>query len=633
MPYGYNGKILHINLTDGTTWVETPDEIFYRTYMGGGCLGAYYLLKETKPGIDPLGPDNILVLAPSILTGAPGAGFSRHAVVTKSPLSGVFLDSQAGGFWGPELKFSGYDAVIIKGKSPKPVYLWIKDGAVEIRDAAAVWGKNTGDSQEMIRKELDEPKARMLLIGQAGENLVRFACIINELKDANGRGGSGAVMGSKNLKAVVCRGTQKFAMKDPVTFMEHAKWFNQNFEKNPANRGGKMFGTSEYVEYQMDHEEFPTRNFQSGHIESGEALSGLAMKETILIKNEGCYACSVACKRVVKSEGKYAVDPQYGGPEYETCASLGSDCGIVDLVAVAKGSELCNKYALDTISTGVTIAFAMECFEKGLLTLEDTDGLTLKFGDADIMLRLIEVIAHREGKLGNLLAEGSLRAAQKIGKGAEKYAMHTRGVEIAMHDARAKSGVGLGYAVGAIGGDHVVIEHDTDFDEFAPELFLEQVKSLGLLRRLNATVLNGDKIRNFVYLQNHFSFMDTLTICVLTFAPVRSFTMKMMIDMMDAITGWENSLWEVMKAGERRTNLARVFNYREGLRRKDDTLPDRMFEPLQKKMLVDLQLDRKEFDEAIDLYYEMMNWDKEGKPRKAKLIELDVAWAMNEIYE
>jgi aldehyde:ferredoxin oxidoreductase len=356
------------------------------------------------------------------------------------------------------------------------------------------------------------------------------------------------------------------------------------------------------------------------------------MRETILVKSEGCYACAVACKRVVKAEGKYNVDPSYGGPEYETCSALGSNCGITDLVAVAKANELCNKYSLDTISTGATIAFAMECYERGLLTKEDTDGMELKFGDADTMLKLIEIIANRKGKIGDILAEGSKRAADIIGKGADMYAMVSRNVELAMHDGRAKGGVGLGYAVGAIGGDHVVVEHDTDFDEYAPDIFLEQVKCLGLLRRINAKSVASDKVRNFCYLQNHFSFFDTLTLCVLTFAPVRSFTMKMLIDMMDAITGWENSLWEVMKVGERRTNLARVFNYREGLRRKDDKLPDRMFEPLKKRELEDIQLDRKEFDDAIDLYYEMMNWDEEGRPRKAKLIELDVAWAINEIY-
>ena len=631
MPCGYNGKILHVNLTDDSSWIETPDEMFYRTYMGGGCMGAYYLLKKTKAGIDPLGPDNLLIMAASILTGAPGAGFSRYAVITKSPLSGVFLDSQAGGFWGPELKFSGYDAIIIKGKSPKPVYIWIKDGVLEIRDAASVWGKTTGDAQAAIRAELNEPKARMLLIGQGGENLVRYACILNELKDANGRGGSGAVMGSKNLKAVVCRGTQKIEMNNQEAFMNHSKWFEKNFKKNPANRKSNMFGSSHYIEFQMNHEECPTNNFQTGYIEGGEALSGHAMKETILVRGESCYACPVACKRMVKAEGKYSVDPQYGGPEYEACAALGSNCGITDLIAVAKGNELCNKYSLDTISTGATIAWAMECFEKGLLTLEDTNGLTLGFGDADTMLMLIEMIAYRKGKLGNLLAEGSLRAGKIIGKGAEKYAMQTRGVELAMHDGRAKSGVGLGYAVGATGGDHVV-ELDTYFDDYAPKVFCEQAKPLGLLRRLNGQVKNNDNIRSFVYLQNHFSFMDALTVCIHTFAPVQSFTLKALIDMMDAITGWENSLWEVMKVGERRTNLARVYNFREGLRRKDDTLPDRMFEPLKKRQLPEVVLDRKEFGDAIDLYYEMMNWDEEGKPRKGKLAELDIAWAIKEIY-
>jgi aldehyde:ferredoxin oxidoreductase len=633
MPYGYNGKILHIDLTNGKTKVEEPDEVFYRTYMGGGCLGAYYLLKETDPGVDPLSPDNVLILAASILTGAPLAGFSRHAVITKSPLTGAFLDSQAGGFWGPELKFSGFDAIVITGKSPKPVYLYIHNGEVEIKDASYLWGKVTGESQEEIREEIGEKKARMLLIGPGGENLVRYACILNECKHVNGRGGSGAVMGSKNLKAVVCRGTLKPEFADKEQVIEHGKWFSKNFMNNPANRSGHDYGSADYLSQQVEMEELPTHNFSEGNIKDGEKLSGTYMAETILTKRERCYACPVTCKRVVETGEPYNVDPYYGGPEYETLASFGSNLGITNIEFVAKAHELCNKFSLDTISTGGVIAFAIDCFKNGLLKKEDCDGLELEFGNEELVIKLIQKIANRDGEFGKLLGEGSKIAAERIGNGAEYYAVHTKGMEMALHDPRVKTGVGLGYACSALGGDHVVVEHDNDFDEYAPQVYLDQVKCLGLLRRINSQYIGPEKVRNFVYLQDHFSFMDSLSLCVLTFAPVRSFTMKHLIDIMDAITGWENSLWEVMKVGERRTNLAKVFNIREGFRRKDDKLPDKLFEPLKKQHMEDARINRQEFENAIDLYYEMMNWDEEGRPRKARLHELDISWAIEEIYQ
>jgi len=632
MPLGYNGKILHVDLTTSKHWIEEPDEVFYRTYMGGGCIGAYYLLKEMKPYVDPLGPDNVIVFAVSILTGAPLAGFSRHSVATKSPLTNAYLDSEAGGFWAPELKFSGFDAIVVKGIASKPVYLYIHDGEVAIRDAQQVWGKVTGEAQELIRKELDEPKARMLMIGPGGENLVKYACILNECKHANGRGGAGAVMGSKNLKAVVCRGTKKPEFHDNARILEHAKWFGDNFMKNPANKSGHDFGSADYVSHQVELEEFPTKNFKFGSIKNGEELSGTYMAETILEKGERCWACQVACKRVVKTGAPYNVDPQYGGPEYETLAAFGSNLGITNIEYVAKANELCQKYSIDTISAGMTISFAIECFENGILKKDDTEGIELEYGNEALVLDLIERIAFRKGKLGNLLAEGSKKASEMIGGGSDRYAIHTKGMELALHDPRVKTGVGLGYACSPVGGDHVVVEHDNDFDEFAPKIFVEQVKPLGLLRRINSKYIGPEKVRNFVYLQNHFSFMDSLTLCVLTFAPVRSFTMKHLIDIMDAITGWENSLWEVMKLGERRVNLAKAFNIREGFGRKDDILPVRMYEYLKKSNLEDARIDKEEFNAAIDLLYEMMNWDSEGRPRKAKLHELDLGWVIGEIY-
>jgi aldehyde:ferredoxin oxidoreductase len=632
MPLGYNGKILHVNLTEGKHWIEEPDEVFYRTYMGGGCIGAYYLLKEMKPNTDPLGPDNVMVFAASILTGTPLAGFSRHAVTTKSPLTNAFLDSEAGGFWGPELKFSGFDAIVVKGKSEKPVYLYIKDGEVSIRSAEKVWGKVTGEAQELIREETGEPKARMLMIGPGGENQVKYACILNECKHSNGRGGSGAVMGSKNLKAVVCRGTRKPEFHDKERIIEHGKWFGANFMNNPANKSGHDFGSGDYVSHQVELEEFPTKNFKYGSIEDGEKLSGTYMAETILEKGERCWACQVSCKRVVKTGAPYNVDPFYGGPEYETLSAFGSNLGITNIEYVAKANELCNKYSLDTISTGMTISFAVECFENGILKEDDTDGLKLEFGNEALVLDLIDRIAFRKGKLGELLAQGSKKASELIGKGSEKFAIHTKGMELALHDPRVKTGVGLGYACSPVGGDHVVVEHDNDFDEFAPEVYVEQAKPLGLLRRINSQYIGPEKVRNYVYLQNHFSFMDSLTLCVLTFAPVRSFTMKHLIDIMDAVTGWETSLWEVMKLGERRVNLAKAFNIREGYGRKDDILPERMYESLTKEHFDDAKIDKTEFNKAIDLLYEMMNWDEDGKPRKAKLHELDLGWVIDEIY-
>jgi len=646
MPNGYNGKILRVDLTTKQISVEEHDEVWYRTYMGGGCMGAYYLLNEMEKGVDPLSPDNLLIMAPSIMTGAPAAGLSRHAVVTKSPLTHTFLDSQGGGWWAPELKFAGYDAIVIKGKSENPCYIWIKNGAVEIRDASHVWGKITGEAQEDIRAELGEPKARMLIIGPGGENMVKYACILNECKHANGRGGSGAVMGSKNLKAVVVKGDSKslkFADYDKI--LKISKWFAENYMDNPSNKSGYYFGSADYLTHQTEWSELPTNNFALGNIKDAENLSGTTMAETILTKRERCFACPVTCKRVVKTGAPYNVDPFYGGPEYETLSALGSNCGIVDLEAVAKANELCNKYSLDTISTGVTIGFAMECYEKGLLAAEDCDGLDIRFGNKDVMLELVERIAHRKGRIGNLLADGVKILSEKIGKGSENFAIHTKGLEVALHDPRVKTGVGMGYACGAIGGDHVVVEHDNDFDEFAPDIYVEQAKPLGILRRVNSMSVGPEKVRNFCYLQDHFSLFDSLTICVLTFAPVRTFKMKHLVELLDAVTGWETSLWELMKLGERRTNLAKAFNYREGFRRKDDKLPERFYSALVKenipivefpgmnkeKMLAP-KIDKEEFDAAIDLMYEMMNWEEDGRPRKARLHELDVGWAVEKIY-
>lgn len=630
MPYGYNGKILRVDLSTQDIRVEENDEYFFRTYMGGATLGAYYLLKEQKAGVDPFSPENIIVFACSIVTGTPAPGFSKNAIVSKSPLTGAIGDTQAGGFWGPELKFAGYDAIVVKGKAKSPVYLFIQDGKVEIRKAAHLWGKTTGEVEQIIHKEHSDSRIRVLAIGCAGENLVRFANVLSDCIHAAGRLGLGAVMGSKNLKAIAVRGHNRIKIKDEETVRKWSRWFARNFMDNPSNQGFHDWGTAQLVSSLNLRGELPTRNFQTGFFEGADGISAETMHETIFQKSEGCYACPAKCKRVVEAKEPYSIDPTYGGPEYETIAALGSNCCIDDIVAVAKGNELCNKYGLDTISTGAVIAFAMECYEKGIITREDTEGIDLRFGSAEVMINLIEMIARRRG-IGDILAEGSKRAAEKFSKDAERFAVQVKGEELAMHDGRAKGMVGFAYALSPIGADHVVVEHDLDFDFDAPDIFIEQMKSLGLLKRCKTSGMDHQKMRMFCYLQNHFSFMDCLCLCVFVFAPVRTFKMAHMVEICSAVTGWEMSLWEIMKLGERRVNMFRAFNVREGFTPDDDWLPQRMFEPIQSGPLKGSKYSQDELREMRTLYYQMRNWDKEGKPTLAKLIELDLEWIAKEL--
>jgi aldehyde:ferredoxin oxidoreductase len=628
MAYGYNGKILRVDLSAGKISVDEPDEIFYRRYMGGRGIALYYLLKELKPGTDPLSPDNLLIFAPSVITGAPIQGTSRFTVASKSPLTGTYGEGEAGGHWGPELKFAGFDAVIIRGKAKKPVYLWIHDGKAEIRDAGGIWGKPTKEAQEGIRGELGDDKIRVAQIGPAGEKLVRFACVVNELQDVNGRGGMGAVMGSKNLKAIAVRGTKRIEMKDPEKVNALVKWFNENFPKNPDVPGLRNIGTSQLVLALNASGGLPTRNFHEGSFEGAEEISGERMKETILIGRRACFACSVACKRVVKVDEPFKVDPAYGGPEYESIAALGSCCGVSDMKAVVKANEICNAYGMDTISTGVAVAFAMECFENGILTKEDTGGIDLRFGNAGAMVKMVENIAKREG-LGDILAEGVKRAAERIGRGAERFAIHVKGKEVPMHEGRWKTGVGLGYAVSPTGADHVQMEHDPCFE--TKGLFLDQLRPIGILEPVDSLDLGPRKVRLFTYLQHWWSLGNCLDICLFTTAPVRVWTIPQVVEMVNAVTGWDTTTWELMKVGERATTMARAFNVREGFTKDDDWLPERFFQPIEGGPLKGTKLSKEVVRKAIATYYQMMGWGEDGVPTKAKLEELDVGWVADKI--
>lgn len=624
MPFGYTGKIVRINLSTAQIKIEEPGELFYRKYYGGKGFVAYYLLQEVPPHSDPLGAENKLIFATGILTGVPVAAMSRFSVGAKSPLTGAFGQSEGGGFWGPELKKAGYDALIIEGKAPAPVYIHIHDDKIEIKDARHLWGKDTGDVQDSIRKELKDQNVRIAQIGPGGEKLVRFACIANELKHFNGRNGLGAVMGSKNLKAVAVRGTRKIPLYDEAKVKEIGKRFVAGFMDHPLSRTLYEYGTSAGVPALNAGGNLPTRNFVKGEFEGADKISGQTMAGTILQKREGCYACAIRCKRVVKVEKEqFAVDPKFGGPEYETIGSFGSLCEIDDLELIAKANELCNRFTIDTISTGAVVAFAMECFEKGLLGKEDLDGMELAFGNGEGVLQLIEKIARREG-IGDLLAEGSLRAAQKIGKGALDFVLCVKGQELPMHDPRAKYGLGLGYAVSEIGADHMVAAHDPLLAQEG--IILESVAPLGILEPASPLELTPRKIRNFCYLQQWWCFHNMAGICHFGPVPRGSLPITDVVELLRAATGWDASLWEIMKSGERVINMARMFNLREGFTKADDIIPERLFAPLENGKLQGHALPREEFQKSVEMYYAMMGWNGEGVPSKAKLAELDVDW-------
>ncbi len=611
MAYGYSGKILRVNLSNREMATEEPDETFYRRYMGGRGFVNYYLLKELKPKVDPLGPDNKLIFATGVITGGRIGGSGRNSAGAKSPLTNGFGEAEAGGYWGPELKRAGYDAIIFEGKSEKPVYLWISDGKPELRDAKKLWGKTTLETEQAIRKELGDRLVKVAQIGPAGEKLVRLSCIINDVTRAYGRTGLGAVMGSKNLKAVAVRGKKPPAVADNEKIKEIVKWTSENYSK-----GFQDTGTAGGVPWLSDSGGLPTRNFREGVFEGAKAISGETMRDTILVNRGTCYACPVKCKRMVKIDKPYKVDPAYGGPEYETIGSLGSCCGIDNLAAIAKGNELCNAYSLDTIGVGTTIAFAMECFENGLITKKDTDGIELRFGNADAMVKMVEMIAKREG-IGDMLAEGVMRAAGKIGKGASEFAMHVKGQEFPMHEPRYKLGMGMGYVISPTGADHMQSIHDGGSGKHPGGLL-----RLGVLEGRPANDLSPSKVRMFVYQQHWNSFRNCAGVCV--FLP---YSFNQHAEIIQAITGWDVTTWELMKVGERGTTMARAFNVREGFTRADDVFPKRMHEAFTSGPLEGIAVGEERLSEAVSVYYDMMGWNREtGVPTRGKLQELDVEW-------
>lgn len=620
---GVHGKILHINLTTGETHIEQPHEDFYRLLVGGRAMTAYLLLRDLPPDTDPFSPDNMLIFTPGIMQGTNLPGSGRHGMGGKSPLTGAIASSEVGGWWGHEFKRTGFDALIIRGRAKSPVYVWIKDEEVEIRPADHLWGKLTAPTEAAIREELADDKVRVAQIGPAGENRVLYAAVMHDINRAAGRNGLGALMGSKNLKAVAVRGTKQVPVAERQEVTDVAKWLGQNYKELAAwAAAGIGQGTQGAVTSLAYIGALPTRNFGKAVFEEAELLGGDRNYEMFLKERDTCQACPIRCKQVFEHEDEdpnRSFDPIYGGPEYETMGSFGPICGVTDNVAVCKAGELSNAYGLDTISTGMSIGFVMECFENGLLTAEETGGLEYRWGDADIMLRSVHMIANREG-FGDIMAEGVARMSQRFGPETEPFNITVKRQELPMHEPRLKQAMGVGYAIAPVGADHMMNMHDTDFAQEGDNLNRVNTALEEPVEPMPPDDMGEDKMRIFYTEVNWRHFQDCALNC--HFYP---YSYEHLAAALSGVTGREYTIAEIIKVGARAQTLSRLFNMREGFTAEDDKLPKRVMTAFEEGPLAGIEINAESFAWAKRRFYEMMEWDPEtGEPTEACLKTLDL---------
>jgi aldehyde:ferredoxin oxidoreductase len=565
-------------------------------------------------------------MAVSPLTGLAISGQSRMTACARSPLTGAIGDSQCGGFFPAEMRAAGADAFVFTGRSAEPVYLWLSDGRAELRPATHLWGKGTGDVDAALKQEVGDDKAEIAQIGPAGENLVRFAAIMNMVNRANGRTGLGAVMGSKRLKAVVVRGTKYPRPVQAEEFRGVVKKLKEMQEQNPGIAWFGEYGTAGVLGIQDKMGGQATHNYTEGTFENAKAIDGTTMAKTILKERDTCYACVVKCKRVVEiHEPGLDVDPVYGGPEYETLTFFGTMCGVDDLKLLAKASADANMYGMDTISCGATIAWAMEAKERGLL---DDRGLGLAYGDGQSVLRAIKAIALRDG-IGDALAEGSLRAARSLGQAAVDLTVTVKGQELPAHMPQHKRSLGLVYAVNAFGADHQSSEHDSMLRAKPGSLQKRRLAELGIAEDLPLTDLSDAKVRFAYRSQCFYSAMDTLGLCQFVWGPSwQLYGPSETVELVRSGTGWDVTLDEILQAGERRIHLMRAFNAREGIGKSEDTLPKKLFQPLGGKgPTAGVALTPEEFERAREAYYALAGCDTAtGYSTPAKLAELGLEW-------
>lgn len=610
--FGCHGKLLRVNLGESKITAEQIPASMFKKYLGGAGVATRYLWDEVPRGADPLGPENRLIFMTGSIAGvvAPSAG--RYSVVAKSPQTGIWGQASSGGHWGVAFKKTGYDGIIFEGRAPGPVYLVIREQEAELRDAAHLWGKSVPETTGLIREELGKQYS-VACIGPAGENRVKYAAIINDLHRAAGRCGLGAVMGAKNLKALAVHGTLKTPIAQPEEFRKIARKQYKLMDEAMIKMAMQAYGTSVVLDLVNVRGGFPTRNWQSGEFELSEEINGPAITDKILTKEVACFACPIACgRRTEIRQGRYA-GHKGEGPEYETVGSFGGMCGVGDLEAIAMAGYLCNEYGLDTISAGSTIAFAMECFEKGILGPGDTGGREIRFGDAEIIVELVHRIARREG-IGALLAEGTKRMAQKLGRGSERFAMQVKGLELPAYDSRAVKLTGLSYATANRGGDHVTAYVQGPAFVDAPFLIIEDSEIADPL------AINPDEVKMVRELEDALTTFDCVGACKFMGMCVNAADW---VELVNRVTGWNLSAGEYMRAGERVYNLARAYSVREGLTASGDTLPKRLLEePLPDGPAAGHVND---LSVLLETYYKLRGWDPEsGKPTTEKLKELDL---------
>ena len=609
---GYAGKILRVDLTSGKVEKETLDEDFAKKFLGGKGFGGKILYEDVPPGTDPLSPENRVIISNGPLTGT-GAFAPKCSFVTKSPLTGGWLDCMLGGFVGPELKFAGYDVLVVSGKAPEPVYLHIDDEEVALRKASHLWGKSTHEAEINIKKELEDPKVKVASIGPAGENLVRFACITGDLYRQAGRGGVGAVFGSKNLKALAIRGSGKIELANKDEFIKHTRELNKALKESGETM--TTYGTMWLVDPMNDYGMLPTRNFQQAVFAGAKKINGDRLVKTLKTKDVGCHACTLRCSNFLDVKRSEFGPFQIEGPEYETTCLMGSNCGVDDLKAIAYLNLLCDQLGIDTMSTGNILAYLMECVQKKIITKKDLDGIDLKWGNYKAMVELVKKISSRDG-IGDLLSEGVAKVARKIGKGTSSFAMHVKGLEIPGYDPRGALGMGLAYATADRGACHlrawtIYEEVMGSMDRFSPE-----GKPMLVFARMHRKII-----------------MDSLGICEMMGL------MPLFASLLSDATGWEvkplyNRVHEKLLedfvidgggvgVGERIYNLARAFNVREGFGKKDDKLPLRFFkESVPEGPLKGHPIKIRDFNKMLKEYYELNGWDGNGVPTKEKLVEL-----------
>lgn len=597
--YGWIGNMIRVNLSDKTIKLEKLDNDDLKNYIGARGLGTRLYTKEVDPKIDPLSSENKMIFVTGPLTGTLAGSGGRFNVVTKGPLNGTIAASNSGGNFGPELKFAGYDGIIFEGRAEKPVYLWINNDEIELRDAEDLWGKDAHDTTDLIKAATDD-EAKVACIGPAGENLVKFACIMNEYNRAAGRSGVGAVMGSKNLKAVAVRGTRGIQIADKEGFMDAIVDTRAKLKAHPVTGAGlAAYGTNVLVNILNEHGGLPVKNFSEAAVyPNAEKISGEHQAEHNLIRNKGCFGCPIGCGRVSKNKVKFKGIGE--GPEYEATWGFGSNLDIDDFEAVCKANFLCNELGMDPITLAGTIACAVEMVEKGFIPREKAD---LNWGDTEMLVEMTRKTAYREG-FGDELAEGSYRLAEKYGH--PEYSMSAKKQELPAYDPRGQQGIGLEYATSNRGGCHV-------------RGYMTSPEVLGIPEKVDPDAIEG-KPGLLKIFQDLTALVDSAGICLFTTFAIG---LPEISEELRKATGLNLSDEEFLLAGERIWNLEKIFNLQAGLSKKDDTLPPRLLnEPMKdgphKGNVVRL-------DEMLTEYYQLRGWDKNGIPTQAKLNQLGMS--------